>query len=178
MKTTLPVLLGCLVFSIPAIAQHHADLTPAEVDQLRDTAMEPNQRLKFYLNFARERLAKLDQVRADPKLTPDQRASATHDRLQDFLDLYDELNDNIDTYNDRNDDIRKPLKNVIEADAEFQNKLNALQDSVRASGENSRPYDFVLSNAIDTLTESAKDHRELLQDQEEAAKHKKIKKQE
>jgi Mg2+ and Co2+ transporter CorA len=161
----------------PVYAQHHADLTPAEVDQLRDTAMEPDQRLKFYLQFARERLAKLEQVRADTKLSPQERATATHDRLADFVDLYDELNDNIDTYIDRKNDIRKPLRAIIEADSEFHRRLQALQDSATAAKEDTRPYEFVLSSALDSLGDSVNDHRQLLQEQEEEAKHKQIKKQ-
>jgi hypothetical protein len=160
----------------PVYAQHHADLTPAEVDQLRDTAMEPDRRLKFYVQFARERLAKVEQVHADSKLSPQERATQTHDRLSDFVDLYDELNDNIDTYIDRKNDIRKPLKAVIDADAEFQKRLKAIQDSAAAAKEDVRPFEFVLSSAIDTLNDSATDHQQLLQEQEEEAKHKQIKK--
>lgn len=162
---------------LPVYAQHHADLTPAEVDQLRDTAMEPDRRLKFYVQFARERLAKAEQVHADPKLSPAERATQTHDRLADFVDLYDELNDNIDTYVDRKNDIRKPLKTVIEADAEFQKRLKTLQEGAMAAHEDIKPYEFVLSSAIDTLNDSATDHQQLLQEQEEEAKHKQIKKQ-
>src|SRR5512142_500572 len=130
MNRQLPILAVILMASFhPVYAQHHADMTPAEIDQLRDTAMEPDRRLKFYVQFARERLAKVEQVRADAKLSQVERANQTHDRLSTFVDLYDELNDNIDTYIDRKNDIRKPLKAVIEADAEFQKRLKTIQDS-------------------------------------------------
>jgi hypothetical protein len=166
----------CILTLRPVSAQHHADLTPAEVDELRDTALEPDRRLKFYLQFARERLAKVEQVHADTKLSAEQKGSATHDRLQDFLDIYDELNENVDTYIDRKNDIRKPLKSLIEADAEFQRRLKALQDSASAAKEDTKPYDFVLSSTLDTLNDSVPDHQQLLQEQEEQAKHKQIKK--
>jgi len=178
MTRQLPLLVVLVLAGLrPVYAQHHANLTPAEVDQLRDTAMEPDRRLKFYLQFARERLAKVEQVRADTKLSPTERGTQTHDRLSDFVELYDELNDNIDTYIDRKNDIRKPLKAVIEADAEFQKRLKALQDGAMAAHEDIKPYEFVLSSAIDTLNDSATDHQQLLQEQEEEAKHKQIKKQ-
>lgn len=164
-----------LLFPGSALAQRHAELNPNEVDQLRDTAMEPDRRLKLYLNFARDRLTKLDQLRSDPKLTGDARASATHDALQNFLDIYDELNDNVDTYADRKNDIRKPLKSVMEAETEFQRKLQQLQTSAASSKEDVKPYEFVLGNALDTIASSINDHRELMQEQEEAAKHKKKK---
>ena len=177
MKFLILSTLMLMIAGANALAQHHADLSPAETDALRDSAMDPDQRLKFYLKFARDRLAKLDQVRADPKLTLADRGTATHDRLQDFLELYDELNDNIDTYIDRKNDIRKPLKAVIEADTEFQKKLKDLQDLAAAAKEDTKPYEFVLSSALDTLNDSLPDHQQLLQEQEEEAKHKQIKKQ-
>lgn len=157
--------------ALPAFAQHHADLAPAEVDQLRDAALDPDQRLKLYLKFARARLAALDQIRTDPKITPADRPTQIHDRLQDFLNLYDELDDNIDMYVDRKEDIRKPLKAVIEADGEFQTKIKAFQDALQASKQDTKPYEFVLSNLQDTLASAADDHRKLMAEQEEAAKH-------
>ena len=163
--------LSLLLLPIVFAAPRHDPLTPAEIDQLRDTAQEPDQRLKLYLKFARARLGVVEQVRSDPKLTD--RGQETHDRLQDFLDLYDELNDNIDTYADRKADLRKVLKPIIEADTEFEAKLRALKNSATASKNEQSHYEFLLTNTIDTLDNSAQDHRQLLSEQEEAAKHKK-----
>lgn len=156
-----------------AIAQRRRDpLTQAEIDKVRDVSWEPQQRLALYVQFSRARLVKLEEVRSDPK-TKD-RPQQTHDRLDDFLLLYDELNDNIDTYVDRRDDIRKPLKVVIAADTEFQAKLRALKDAADVKPEEYREYEFVLTNVLETVDTSAQDHRKLLADQEDAAKHKKL----
>jgi len=92
--------------------------------------------------------------------------------LQDFLDVYDELNDNIDTYVERKSDLRKALKAVIEGDTEFQAKLRALQDDATAKKEETGQYEFLLSNALDTLDSSVQDHRQLLTEQEEARRKK------
>ena len=70
-----------------------------EIDQLRDAAQEPVIRLKLYVKFSRARLVALDKVRNDAKVSD--KPEATHDRLQDFLDVFDELNDNVDTFADR-----------------------------------------------------------------------------
>jgi hypothetical protein len=156
-----------------ALAQrHHDPLTQAEIDQIRDASWEPKQRLALYLQFARARLLALEQMRSDPKVKD--RPQQTHDKLDDFLLLYDELNDNIDTYVDRKDDIRKPLKVVIEADTEFQAKLRALKDAANVAPDEFREYEFVLTNVLDTVDTSAEDHKKLLADQEEAARHKKL----
>jgi hypothetical protein len=168
---------GCafaLLFLSPGLAQRQREaLTNPEIDQLRDTALEPDLRLKLYVTFARARLAALEQAGSDPKTTD--RGQETHDRLQDFLDVYDEMNENIDTYVGRKSDLRKVLKTVIEADTEFQAKLRALKDAANTAKEEARQYEFLLSTALETLDSSAQDHRELLTEQEEAAKQKKKK---
>jgi hypothetical protein len=170
--------VGFLFFAIAMCAaawgqQHRDPFTPKEIDQIRDVSWEPQQRLALYVKFARERLVAMEQMRADPK-TKD-RAQQTHDKLDDFVLIYDELNDNIDTYIDRRNDIRKPLKAIIDADAEFQAKLLALKNADVPSAE-ANQYEFVLSNALDTLNESEDDHKKLLEEQQEAAKHKRFEK--
>ncbi|MFZ0808384.1 MAG: hypothetical protein WAN03_19485 [Candidatus Sulfotelmatobacter sp.] len=175
MKRTL--LQACVAFillsaSVAAAQRHRDPLTQPEIDQVRDASWEPQQRLSLYVQFARARLSKLEQVRSDPKITD--RPRQTHDLLDDFQLLYDELNDNIDTYIDRKDDIRKPLKLVIAADTEFQATLRALKDAADVKPAEYREYEFVLTNAIDTVDTSADEHRKILEDQEDAAKHKKL----
>jgi hypothetical protein len=159
--------------ALPTVAQRHRDpLTDKEIDEIRDASWEPQQRLALYVQFARVRLIKLEQMRVDPKVKD--RPQQTHDILSDFLLLYDELNDNIDTYVGRKDDIRKPLKGIIAADTEFQAKLRALKDAAGVKPEESREYEFVLTNVLDTVDDSAVDHRKLLEDQDDAARHKKL----
>jgi septal ring factor EnvC (AmiA/AmiB activator) len=157
---------------LPLAAQRHRDpFTPAEVDQIRDTSWEPQMRLTLYVKFARARLVAIEQLRNDPKIKD--KAQQTHDRLDDFQLIYDELNDNIDTYVDRKNDIRKPLKAIIDADTEFQAKLRALKDATGVSPQEAQQYEFVLSSALETVDSSAEDHRQLMADQQEAAKHRK-----
>ncbi|HXZ31827.1 MAG TPA: hypothetical protein VEH30_06070 [Terriglobales bacterium] len=146
-------------------------LNPVEIDQLRDAAQEPEARVKLYIQFARARLLALEQIRADPKMTD--RAQQTHDKLQNFLDVYDELNDNIDTFVERRADLRKPLKAMIEADTEFQAKLRALKASLQANPGEAQKYQFLLDSAVDAVDAGTQDHRQLLSEQEQAAKHKK-----
>ncbi|HUO17937.1 MAG TPA: hypothetical protein VMX38_23380 [Verrucomicrobiae bacterium] len=169
-----PILFGAILLLLcSASAQRRRDpLTQPEIDQIRDTSWEPRQRLALYVQFSRARLDKMEQLRADPKVTD--RPQQTHDLLDDFQLLYDELNDNIDTYVDRKDDIRKPLKLIIAADTEFQAKLRALKDAADVKPDEYRQYEFVLTTAIETVDSAADDHRKLLEDQEDAAKHKKL----
>jgi hypothetical protein len=177
MKAIMLRYCACLFLLIvcawPALGQRHRDpLTGPEIDQIRDASWEPRQRLTLYVQFARVRLVKLEQMRSDPKTT--NRAQQTHDLLDDFQLLYDELNDNVETYVDRKDDIRKPLKVIIEADSEFQAKLLALRDAANVSRSEAAAYEFVLTNALETVDSSSEDHKKLLEDQEDAAKHKRL----
>jgi hypothetical protein len=161
------------LLSSAAFAQRHRDpLTQPEIDQIRDASWEPRERLKLYVEFARSRLVKLEQMRSDPKVKD--RPKQTHDMLDDFVLLYDELNDNVDTYIDRRDDIRKPLRVVVEADTEFQAKLRALKDAANVPEAEASQYEFVLTNALEVVDGSVDEHKKLLADQEDAAKHKKL----
>lgn len=160
-----------LCASIEAQQRQREPLNPLEIDQLRDTAQDADGRLKLFVQFARARLVSLEQMRADPKVTD--RAKQTHDKLQDFLDVYDELDDNLENFVDRKADVRKPLKAIIEADTEFQAKLRALKSSAETSKEEVQQYQFLLANVLDTVDESTQDHRQLMTEQEELAKRKK-----
>jgi len=164
-------LLACWLLSAAFAQSRREPLNPKEIDELRDAAQVPEERIKLYIRFARERMVSLEQMRADPKVTD--RAEQTHDKLQNFLDVYDELNGNIDTFVERKSDLRRPLKAVIEADTEFQAKLRALKDSADASPNEAQKYEFLLASVLDTVDEGLQDHRQLLAEQEAAAKHKK-----
>lgn len=163
-----------LLLALPLWAQRRTDpLSSTEVDQLREATLEPDKRLKLYVDFARARLASLEQARSDPKTTD--RGEITHDWLVDFSIIYDELNDNIDNYADRKEDLRKALGKVIEADTEFQSKLLAIRNAAGIGPKESKIYEFVLTNALETVDASIADHRQLLKEQEVAAKKNKKK---
>jgi hypothetical protein len=163
-----------LLLCSPLSAQRRRDpLNPLEIDQLRDAMLDPDERLKLYVNFSRDRMTKLEQMRSDPKTVD--RARQTHDMLEDFLGVYDELNDNIDMYVGRKDDIRKPLKVIIEADTEFQSKLRALKNAANTNAAEASQYEFLLTDALDTVDSSADDHRKTLAEVGEYMKRKKKK---
>ena len=170
----LILLLASLASSLSA-QQHQRDpLNPLEIDQLRDAMLDPVERLKLYVKFSRDRLAKLEQMRSDPKVT--ERARQTHDMLEDFLAVYNELNDNIDMYVGRKNDIRKPLKLVIEADTEFDSRLRALKSTANTTPAETSQYEFALTDALDSVDSSAEDHHKTLDEVEDYMKRKNKKK--
>lgn len=168
-RLALLTILFCSMLSAGQV--HHRDpLNDAEIGKIRDTAQLPEERLKLYVEFARARLDKMQQLHSDPKGTD--REANTRDALQEFLDVYDELNTNVDTYADRGSDLRKALKPVIEADTEFGAKMRAFKSSLGNSQE-ARDDDFLIGSALESIDSGAKDHRSLLAEQEETFKHKK-----
>jgi hypothetical protein len=170
---TLPLLSSFFSSRLSAQSRRRDPLTPPEIDQLRDAMLDPEQRLKLYVIFSRDRMTKLEQMRNDPKAA--ERARQTHDMLEDFLAVYDELNDNIDMYVGRKDDIRKPLRLIIEADTEFQSKLRALKNAANTNAAEIKEYEFVLTDALDSVDSSADDHRKTVSEVDEYMKHKKKK---
>jgi hypothetical protein len=61
----------------------------------------------------------------------------------------------------------------MEGDTEFQAKLHALKDDSRTTPKEADEYQFVLSDAIESVDNGAADHRKLLAEEQEAWKHKK-----
>ena len=177
MKKVMAVLSLLVLFSSFVCAQHKRDpLTESEVDQLRETAQEPDKRLKLMVKFARARMLAIDQLRSDPKLAQG-RGEKIHDLLEDFMNLMDEIDDNVDNYSSKQSDIRKSLKELVEADTDFQLKLRTLKDAAKSDSkvvDEVKEYEFVLDNTLEAVNQSVDNARKTLDEQnEEFAKKKK-----
>lgn len=168
------VVFASLLLLASSLAQtkRHDALNDTEVDQLRETAQEPEKRLPLLVDFARARLAAIDQIRQDPRFA-DERPQRIHDMLQDFGQIMDELADNLDDYEDKKVDIRKPLAKVIEGASEFQLKLRSLKEASDAGGGASKEgsaYRFVLQDDTESVNSTLDDARKLLDEQNAAIK--------
>jgi hypothetical protein len=156
-----------ILTSAPLWSQIHDrdPLTDAEVDQLRETAIEPEKRLKLMVDFTKARMTSLEQVRTDPKAKD--RGKRMHDLLEDISTLVDEIDDNVDDYNERAADLRKPLKQVVEMDSDFQAKLHELRnvESDPKNIDEASDYKFALDDAIESVDQSATTSRKLLDEQ-------------
>ncbi|MGI9102284.1 MAG: hypothetical protein ACR2IF_07540 [Terriglobales bacterium] len=167
----IALVLALMTASAAAQVGGREPLTPKEIDELRETAQEPEKRLKLMLDYARARLATIEQLRGDPRFAAG-RGSQVHDLLEDFTRLIDELGDNTDDFASRKADLRKPLKLIIEADNEFGLKLRTLKE--QGAGAGAKPggevgeYHFVLQNAIDAVNANLDDSRQLMDEQEAA----------
>ena len=171
------VILALLFFlALPLSAQlgGREPLDETEINKLREVAQEPYKRLKLLVEFARARLASIDQLRGDPHLAAD-RGTKIHDLLEDFTKLVDEFGDNLDDYAARKEDLRKPLKTVIDGDTEFQLKLKTLKEQAAGAGAKAGTetgdYSFALQNAIEAVDMSLDDSRKLLTEHEAKFKY-------
>jgi hypothetical protein len=113
-----------LVPCLPAQKQQRQPLTAAQVDEIREAGIFPDDRIHLYAKF-------IDQhVETIKGLSTRGRSSArTHrvdDELQDLTALMDELGSNLDQYGDRKADLRKSLKSLNEAAPRWREVLNAL----------------------------------------------------
>jgi len=172
MKRNFTVALALCVAILTAAAQVHPHdpLTPAETDALREASMAPEQKLSLYVKYARARMAGIEQLRADPRAAQG-RGLKIHDLLADFKTIVDEMDRNVDSFADQKLDFRKALKEIIQADGEFQTKLQALKESAHEPtvAPEAKEYEFAVLDAIDAVDGDLENVKDLLPQQEKAA---------
>jgi hypothetical protein len=120
----LSVVLSFSATFAGAQRSHSAKLTEAEVEQVREAAVVPAERIMLYTKFLNDRADKIKSLTNRPKSGA--RVLKLDDDLQDFTALLDEMADNLDEYSDRHSDIRKALKPLSEATPRWLQILRAL----------------------------------------------------
>jgi hypothetical protein len=136
-----------LVCAACGFAQERDFLTADEVDQIRD-AQEPNARLKLYLEFARQRLALLQQFLSKEKPG---RSALIHDTIEDYTHIIEAIDTVADDALVRKLPLDAGMKEVAAAEGEMLATLQKIED---AAPKDLARYDFVLKNAIDTTSDS------------------------
>jgi hypothetical protein len=142
MKRTILVFLLCL----PAAAQRDF-LTTDETDRVRE-AQEPNDRLKLYTVFARQRI---DQIKLLIAGSKPGRSALIHDLLEDYGNIVDAIDTVADDALKHHKDIT--IGNTAVAGVEKQ-LLKSLREIEEAKPKDLARYDFVLKQAIDSTSES------------------------
>ncbi len=156
--------MGAAFHSAPAQQQNKDPLTDDQVEQVRDAADRPAERVKLYTKFIEQRTSEIHK-QATSRLPSQHPEVELHNLLQEFTRLADELQDNLDSYADEHADMRKPLKELIEHSSKWPAVLNEPQASSQ--------YDFARKTALDAAISTNDLAKKLLKEQEEYfAEHK------
>jgi len=130
-------------------------LTEAQIDQIREAGIDPNQRVTLYNKFTDEHAEAIKSLAARGKSIA--RARRLDEELQDLTALMDEFGSNLDLYSERHADIRKGLKPVPEAADRWLAILHALSSEPT--------FEVSLKEAVESGQDFADQAKQLLADQ-------------
>ncbi|WP_255550701.1 hypothetical protein [Granulicella sp. dw_53] len=103
-----------------------AALSDAEIEQLRDAAYVPSDRVLVFVKFLDARTKSIQDLFAKPRRPG--RSQDAHDLFEQFTAVADELDDNLDDYGPRHRDIRKALPKLLEATERWSSALKSPPD--------------------------------------------------
>ncbi|MCX6608280.1 MAG: hypothetical protein NTV52_32470 [Acidobacteria bacterium] len=140
-------LLLLLLCTILPLAAQKDFLTGDEVDQIR-LVQEPNERLKLYMLFAKQRV---DQIDSLLKREKPGRSALLHDLLDDFTKIIEAADTVADDGIRRKIALDEGLMAVIKSERAFADRLGKVK---AAAPKDLARYELVLDTAVETLTDS------------------------
>ncbi|WP_031498340.1 hypothetical protein [Bryobacter aggregatus] len=136
------------LFFLPLLLQAQKDfLTEDEVDRVRLT-QEPNERLKLYTLFARQRIDQLEQLFAKEKAG---RSILIHNLLEEYSKIIEAIDTVSDDALRRNAVLEEGIQAVIKAEKAMLVKLEKFE---AAEARDRSRYEFVLTTALETTRDS------------------------
>ncbi len=156
MLRRLCLALAILALYVPLHAQSDDhSLSDAEVEQLRDSAYVPRDRVLVFVKFLDERVSALHDLFANPHHPG--REQDAHDLLEQFTSIANELEDNLDDYSTRHSDIRKSLPKLLQATDRWASNIKSPPDN--------EAYNVSRKLALDAINDLRQDTTELIANQ-------------
>lgn len=118
-----------LLASLPSFARQASEssLSEGEVEQLRESAYVPADRIAVFIKFLDTRSKAIQDLVAKPRRPGHD--DDLHDLMEQFTAVADELNDNLDDYGPRHRDLRKQLPKLLEATDRWSTALRTPPDA-------------------------------------------------
>jgi hypothetical protein len=151
--------LTCL-FLVPTLSAQKdkpEPLTEAQIEEIREAGIVPNDRVSLYTKFLNEHAETIKSLTDRSKSLA--RAKRLDEELQNLTALMDEFGSNLDMYSERHADIRKALKPLTESTDRWLGILRAL------AGEPG--FDLARKEAIESGEDLADQAKRLLAEQTE-----------
>ena len=136
----------CLLAAVPCAAQ--ADFLRADEIDLVRAAQDPNERLLVYVQFAKDRLALVEQLLAKDKAG---RSSMVHTALSQYSEIIDAMDTVIDDAIRRKVSVDAGMAATMAAQKQM---LAALEKIAAGSPPDLGRYKFALDQAIETTRDS------------------------
>ncbi len=155
-RLSLFLALAVATLILPLHAQKdESALSDGEIEQLRDSAYFPNDRVMVFIKLLDSRVKRIQETNTGPRHPG--REQDTHDLLEQFTSIADELDDNLDDYGPHRRDVRKALPKLIEATERWAT-------AVKSPPEN-ETYNVSRKLALEAIRDIRESATQLLEDQ-------------
>src|SRR5580692_1086826 len=148
--------LAVASLALPLHAQRDdSALSEGEIEQLRDSAYFPNDRVLVFIKLLDTRTKAIQDMYARPRRPG--REQDTHDLYEQFTSIADELDDNLDDYGPHHRDIRKALPKLIDATDRWASNIKQPPDDPA--------YDLSRKLALESIRDIREEATHLVEDQ-------------
>ncbi len=150
----LCVLATCAAYPTHA-QQRDSALSDGEIEQLREVAYVPTDRLGVFIKLLDARVKSIQDLVSKPRRPG--REDDLHDLFEQFNSIADELNDNLDDYGPHHRDIRKQLPKLLEATDRWSTALRSAPES--------EMYNLARKLALESVRDVRQESTRLIEDQ-------------
>ena len=166
------LLLATLLLPAAQMNRKRDPLTSAEIDQLREMTIEPEKRLKLFVQYTALRLDWIEKQPPPDNLTHERLPTTSLEALDDFNALIDEIDANVDMFHRQHNDIRKSLKLIMESEKKWTEKLKSLEESVGLLSKDSVQQQKIrlgIKDALEAIESNLDSMKSVLEEQNEQA---------